>query len=150
MPVFLAAMISEALLATGDLADKLWINERWHWKLFIDVSIHPSYRLTMDLSIELANIYHKDPTHLSTTLLPYTPSFPHNSSRSAFHSSSGTEVRPRRRPPLQRRLGRRCTTVCPFEHQRQIKNPVLQSAPSYPPGDACRSEHHLRPHKGGA
>ena len=36
--VFLAAMLSEALVATGDLVDKLWINNRWHWKLYIDVS----------------------------------------------------------------------------------------------------------------
>ena len=38
LPVFLAAMLSEALVATGDLVDKLWINDRWHWKLYIDVS----------------------------------------------------------------------------------------------------------------
>ena len=40
LPVFLAAMLNEALLATGDLVDKLWINRRWHWKLYIDVGIH--------------------------------------------------------------------------------------------------------------
>ena len=37
LPVFLAAMLNEALLATGELVDKLWINRRWHWKLYIDV-----------------------------------------------------------------------------------------------------------------
>ena len=38
LPVFLAAMLLEALLSTGDLVDKLWINRRWHWKLYVDVS----------------------------------------------------------------------------------------------------------------
>ncbi len=38
-PVFLAAMLSEALLATGALRDRLWINRRFHWKLYIDVSL---------------------------------------------------------------------------------------------------------------
>ena len=37
LPVFLAAMLNEALLSTGDLVDKLWINHRFHWKLYIDV-----------------------------------------------------------------------------------------------------------------
>jgi exosome complex component RRP42 len=38
MPVFLAAMLSEALLADGEFAKKLWINRRFHWKLYLDVS----------------------------------------------------------------------------------------------------------------
>lgn len=38
LPVFLAAMLNEALLASGELPDKLWINRRFHWKLYIDVS----------------------------------------------------------------------------------------------------------------
>ncbi|KAI9686008.1 MAG: hypothetical protein M1822_003991 [Bathelium mastoideum] len=37
MPVFLAAMLTEALLATGTLKDRLWINDRFHWKLYIDI-----------------------------------------------------------------------------------------------------------------
>ena len=40
LPVFLAAMLNEALLASGDLPDRLWINTRFHWKLYIDVSPH--------------------------------------------------------------------------------------------------------------
>jgi hypothetical protein len=38
MPVFLAAMLSEALLADGDFTRRLWINRRFHWKLYLDVS----------------------------------------------------------------------------------------------------------------
>ncbi|MCJ1284357.1 hypothetical protein MMC26_003688, partial [Xylographa opegraphella] len=37
LPVFLAEMLNEALLATGDLVTKLWINRLWHWKLYIDI-----------------------------------------------------------------------------------------------------------------
>ncbi|KAL9061986.1 MAG: hypothetical protein Q9157_009220, partial [Trypethelium eluteriae] len=36
MPVFLAAMLTEALLATGTLKNRLWITERYHWKLYVD------------------------------------------------------------------------------------------------------------------
>jgi exosome complex component RRP42 len=39
MPVFLAALLSEALLADGELVEKLYINRRFHWKLYLDVSL---------------------------------------------------------------------------------------------------------------
>ena len=39
--VFLAQMIHEGLVADGTLSLKLYINQRWHWKLFIDVSLAP-------------------------------------------------------------------------------------------------------------
>lgn len=39
MPVFLAAMLSEALLADGDFSRRLRINRRFHWKLYIDVRV---------------------------------------------------------------------------------------------------------------
>ena len=38
LPVFLASMLSESLLASGELKDRLYINSRFHWKLYIDVS----------------------------------------------------------------------------------------------------------------
>jgi hypothetical protein len=31
-------MLSEALLADGEFVKKLWINRRFHWKLYLDVS----------------------------------------------------------------------------------------------------------------
>lgn len=37
LPVFLASMLTESLLASGELKDRLYINRRFHWKLFIDV-----------------------------------------------------------------------------------------------------------------
>jgi exosome complex component RRP42 len=36
--VFLATMLSEALRANGELTKMLWINRRFHWKLYLDVS----------------------------------------------------------------------------------------------------------------
>lgn len=39
MPVFSAAMLSEALLAGGEFTRRLWINRRFHWKLYLDVSL---------------------------------------------------------------------------------------------------------------
>ncbi|KAM3450991.1 hypothetical protein MY3296_005634 [Beauveria thailandica] len=35
--VFLAEMLREALLADGEFAGKLWINRRFHWRLYLDV-----------------------------------------------------------------------------------------------------------------
>lgn len=40
--VFLAAMLSEALLADGEFVKRLWINRRFHWKLYLDVRPPPS------------------------------------------------------------------------------------------------------------
>ncbi|QDS74643.1 hypothetical protein FKW77_009251 [Venturia effusa] len=37
LPTFLAALLSEALLADGKLKDRLYINRRFHWKLYIDI-----------------------------------------------------------------------------------------------------------------
>jgi exosome complex component RRP42 len=39
MPIFLAAMLSEALLADAHFTRRLWINRRFHWKLCLDVSL---------------------------------------------------------------------------------------------------------------
>jgi exosome complex component RRP42 len=37
LPVFLSTMLTEALVADCRLKDRLWINRRFHWKLYIDV-----------------------------------------------------------------------------------------------------------------
>ena len=37
LPIFLSAMLTEALLADTGLKDTLWINTRFHWRLYIDV-----------------------------------------------------------------------------------------------------------------
>lgn len=37
LPVFLSAMLTEALVADGTLKDKLYINTRFHWRLYVDI-----------------------------------------------------------------------------------------------------------------
>ncbi|KAK4508074.1 hypothetical protein PRZ48_001811 [Zasmidium cellare] len=37
LPVFLAAMLTEALLADGELKGRLVIGRVWHWRLFVDI-----------------------------------------------------------------------------------------------------------------
>ena len=37
LPVFLSAMLAEAVLADGELKNRLWMNRRFHWRLYIDV-----------------------------------------------------------------------------------------------------------------
>lgn len=39
MPVFLAALLNEAILADREFTRRLWINSRFHWKLYIDVCV---------------------------------------------------------------------------------------------------------------
>jgi exosome complex component RRP42 len=39
MPIFLAAMLSEALLGDGEFTSRLYINRRFHWRLYLDVSL---------------------------------------------------------------------------------------------------------------
>lgn len=57
LPVFLAAMLTEALLASGQLKDRLWINRRFHWKLYIDVCSHwpVSSRSSRIVDVELTD-----------------------------------------------------------------------------------------------
>jgi len=44
LPVFLASMLTESLLASGELKDRLYINTRFHWKLYVDVRLPLAYR----------------------------------------------------------------------------------------------------------
>lgn len=39
LPIFLSAMLREALLAERGLQDRLWINRRFHWRLYVDVRL---------------------------------------------------------------------------------------------------------------
>jgi exosome complex component RRP42 len=48
MPVFLTSVLHEALLADGEFTSRLWINRRFHWKLYIDVSFPGCGNLDID------------------------------------------------------------------------------------------------------
>ncbi|KAL5116556.1 Exosome complex component rrp42 [Pleosporales sp. CAS-2024a] len=65
LPVFLASMLSESLLARGRLTDRLYINRRFHWKLYVDVLL-----LSPPLSYPLALLSMTTHLALQTTLLP--------------------------------------------------------------------------------
>lgn len=45
--VFLGEMLREALLGDGEFVKKLWINRRFHWKLYLDVRSSPPPSLTI-------------------------------------------------------------------------------------------------------
>lgn len=59
LPVFLSQMLGEALDASGRLRDRLWINSRFHWKLYIDVRYYcaaePASILQSNASCRSAN-----------------------------------------------------------------------------------------------
>lgn len=55
LPVFLGAMLTEALLADGRVKDRLFINERFHWRMFVDVSVFLFFSLHLQ---QLAHHYY--------------------------------------------------------------------------------------------
>ena len=57
MPVFLSAMLSEALLADGEFTKRLWINRRFHWKLYLDVNPLSLPRYLNDLETNYTRFY---------------------------------------------------------------------------------------------
>ncbi|KAK4560322.1 Exosome complex component rrp42 [Recurvomyces mirabilis] len=69
LPVFLSAMLTEALLADGALKDKLYINTRFHWRLYIDIlllSLPLSYPLPLlSLTTHLALLATRLPALIS-------------------------------------------------------------------------------------
>ncbi|KAF2747304.1 hypothetical protein M011DRAFT_494455 [Sporormia fimetaria CBS 119925] len=65
LPVFLASMLTESLLASGELKDRLYINRRFHWKLYIDILL-----LSPPLSYPLALLSMTTHLALLTTRLP--------------------------------------------------------------------------------
>lgn len=55
MVVFLAQMIYEGLVADGELRNRLVINGRWHWRLYIDVRPSPFILILPDGIFEVVN-----------------------------------------------------------------------------------------------
>ena len=48
--VFLSKMLWEGVVADTELLDGLWINEGWHWKIYIDVSPHSSWLFCVNIN----------------------------------------------------------------------------------------------------
>ncbi|KAI7005409.1 hypothetical protein KC366_g18578 [Hortaea werneckii] len=117
LPVFLSAMLTEALLADGGLKDRLWINRRFHWRLYIDILLLsqplsyplPLLSLTTHLALlstrlpALVSERDEDPLfnddwEASTFLYPKTsPSSPSSNSSSSSSSSTAAPPSP---PPI--------------------------------------------------
>lgn len=85
MPVFLAAMLSEALLADGEFTRRLWINRRFHWKLYLDASY-----LLLEVSSQ-ANV-DIDSVAFAAVVLSSTAAFLDNASGSAFYETTEVKV----------------------------------------------------------
>ncbi|KAL6708461.1 Exosome complex component rrp42 [Coniothyrium glycines] len=65
LPVFLSSMLTESLLASGELKDRLYINRRFHWKIYVDILL-----LSPPLSYPLALLSMTAHLALLTTRLP--------------------------------------------------------------------------------
>lgn len=99
MPVFLAALLSEALLADGEFSRRLWINTRFHWKLYIDVCFDYSH-IWLPPILNLLDI-----TPLTTTIISTSAFVSHYASGAALYAITEAKIRARRRSSLRRRLG---------------------------------------------
>lgn len=114
LPVFLSAMLTEALLADGALKDRLWINRRFHWRLYVDVRLshglsllQPYLRLRPDYMLTPQS---GTPPFCTLIIPPSTP-LTHNTSCTPPHAPAGAQIRRRRRSAIQRRLGRVCVSL---------------------------------------
>ncbi|KAL7624001.1 Exosome complex component rrp42 [Parahypoxylon ruwenzoriense] len=102
--VFLATMLSEALLADGEFTKKLWINRRFHWKLYLDIIlISPplSYPLPLlSLTTHLALLATRLPRLKSEA--DEDPMFDDDwaASKFIYPRQSDTPTTPSSRPPI--------------------------------------------------
>ena len=106
--VFLTSMLTEALLADGEFVKKLWINRRFHWKLYLDVSAVTfrwcffnfcDYQYAHNwLTKEITMIDH---THLPTAFLPTPAPESHHPSRPPRDPTATPQVRSRRGPHVR-------------------------------------------------
>ena len=90
MPVFLSAMLSEALLADGEVTKRLWINRRFHWKLYLDVTPPPPSSFPTP-GQALTN-FMEDFVAFAAVVIPATPPISHHAPRPPFYSPAETQV----------------------------------------------------------
>ena len=150
LTVFLAGVVMEGLLA-GDqsgeeegLTSRLRINDRYHWKLYVDVCLLSSHPLplhvvfthsTPKLTSEPTRI---DPLDHSPSSLPFPQYHPpphapllYNPPCPPHNPSSGPHIPRQRRPLIQRRLGSRISTLS----SPHLLNHHSKNNPNYPPPD---------------
>lgn len=91
--IFLAQMLSEALLADGAFVGRLKINRGWHWKLYLDVSISGIHRKRLeDGKADLG----ADFTYFPAAELPLAPSQFDDAFGIALDQTPKAQVRRRR------------------------------------------------------
>lgn len=92
--VFLGEMLREALLADGEFAKKLWINRRFHWRLYLDV------RHALSIIADWSTIWDTDSLpagfadFTSSFISPASP-FTHHASRPSRDEVTTAQVRRR-------------------------------------------------------
>ena len=104
LPVFLGAMLSEALCADGGLRDRLWINGRFHWRLYVDVSISVFSMLDFVGKEAKENMLTRlttDSAAFAASFIPSASAELDHTSRSAQHSPPSSSLTRRRRPAVQ-------------------------------------------------
>jgi exosome complex component RRP42 len=83
LPVFLSSLLMEALLAGGEVQSRLWINRRFHWKLYIDVC----------LSVQHATLLTRpDSPALSASLISAAASLRRDPSGAAHHAAAEAHI----------------------------------------------------------
>lgn len=98
MPIFLAAMLSEALLADANFTSRLWINRRYHWKLYLDVRTPSSTIKNYKDKYTNSRI---GLTAVPATVISLTPPISHFAPRASIHTAAEIEVRGRRGPSIR-------------------------------------------------
>lgn len=91
MPVFLAALLSEALLADGEFTRRLWINSRFHWRLYVDVCISIAYQFSILTSFEI------DIAPLAAALISSSATVANDAFSSIVYADPKIEIRAGRR-----------------------------------------------------
>lgn len=94
--VFLGEMLREALLGDGEFTKKLWINSRFHWRLYIDVGFSAALPI-WSLEYWLTSLTTDSPS-LSASIIPSPTPLTHNTPRPPGIETTTTEIRRRRRP----------------------------------------------------
>jgi exosome complex component RRP42 len=100
LPIFLGAMLSEALCADGGLRDRLWINSRFHWRLYVDVSCRNSTFLGVQEGYD-ANETTIDFAPVASSFLPSSSVELDNTPGSAQYPPTSSALARRRRPAFQ-------------------------------------------------
>jgi exosome complex component RRP42 len=92
LPILLSNLLMEALLVGGEVQKRLWINRRFHWKLYIDVclSIRRHTLLTRPDSPPLR------PSVISTSTPLYRDAF-----GTAYHTVAKADLGRRPRPSVR-------------------------------------------------